>query len=272
LGRLILTYVALLQDLRVAVVSDIHGNLIALRTVVADIRTRKADRVVCLGDVATVGPQPREVIATLRRLGWPCVKGNTDEDLALGIPEGFEPDMPERERKMNEELDAWTRAQLTEADRSFLSNFKRTLLLRLPGSQTIVCYHGSPESNRIGITVNMTEDKVVLELGYHEGTVFAGGHTHFQMLRSVKDKLVINPGSVGFPFERGNSEKLNHPCRVEYAMVESDGKSLGVKLLRVPYRLDELERTIQNSGLPNPRWWMSSWREARSEKRPDLRP
>jgi len=64
---------------RVAVVSDIHGNLTALEAVVADLRRRGADIVVHGGDLALMGPRPAEVVDRIRELGWSGVVGNTDE-------------------------------------------------------------------------------------------------------------------------------------------------------------------------------------------------
>src|SRR5262249_39977038 len=64
-----------------AIISDIHGNLPALEAVLAEIAAERVERIVCLGDVATLGPQPHEVIARLRGLGCPVVMGNTDADL-----------------------------------------------------------------------------------------------------------------------------------------------------------------------------------------------
>jgi 3',5'-cyclic AMP phosphodiesterase CpdA len=65
--------------MRLAVVSDIHGNLTALEAVIADIERRAVDRVVHGGDLALIGCQPAEVIDRVRELGWPGIVGNTDE-------------------------------------------------------------------------------------------------------------------------------------------------------------------------------------------------
>ena len=68
---------------KIAILADIHGNLPALDAVLAQIDAEGIERVVCLGDVATLGPQPREVIARVRALGCPVVMGNTDADRHL---------------------------------------------------------------------------------------------------------------------------------------------------------------------------------------------
>ena len=67
--------------MRLAVVSDVHGNLAALEAVVADLRAMSPDLVVQAGDLAALGPRPAEVVDRIRELGWPGVVGNTDEML-----------------------------------------------------------------------------------------------------------------------------------------------------------------------------------------------
>jgi predicted phosphodiesterase len=64
--------------MRIAILSDIHGNLVALEAVLADLAKAAPDVTICLGDVAVTGPQPRQVIARLHQLSWPIVMGNTD--------------------------------------------------------------------------------------------------------------------------------------------------------------------------------------------------
>jgi predicted phosphodiesterase len=73
----------------VAILSVIHGNRVGLEAVISDLKRRKAERVLYLGDIAPVGPQPRQVIELLRILRWPCVMGNTDATLAKNIAENF---------------------------------------------------------------------------------------------------------------------------------------------------------------------------------------
>ena len=67
--------------MRIALISDIHGNLVSLKVVLADIDRAGVDQIVCLGDVAALGPQPREVVEQLRALGCPCIMGNHDWDV-----------------------------------------------------------------------------------------------------------------------------------------------------------------------------------------------
>ena len=78
--------------MRVALISDIHGNSIALDTVLADLDSRAVDRVVCLGDVVAMGPRPRESLARLQSLDCALVMGNTDRYRGVGIGRSIDDD------------------------------------------------------------------------------------------------------------------------------------------------------------------------------------
>ena len=125
--------------MRVALISDIHGNLVSLEAVLADVDRQRVDQVVCLGDVAALGPQPRQVIARLRALGCRCVMGN--HDLELICPEliqGLEPWLAE--------VTAWCAEQLTEGDLDCIRAFQPRIEIPLDERATLLCYHGSPNS------------------------------------------------------------------------------------------------------------------------------
>jgi putative phosphoesterase len=247
--------------MRVALISDIHGNLVALRAVLADIKKRSVDKVICLGDVAIGGPQPTDVIELLRRANLPCVMGNTDELVVEGLPAEIGANIPEEGRRKLGELHGWTLAKVSDSQVRHLSRFRSTMVVSLGANQTLLCYHGSPRSNRDRILPNMTEEEIGRHLEGHSAAVFAGGHTHVQMCRRYQGSLVINPGSVGLPFQRNPSGETHNPVKAEYATVSvvRRGKALAVELVSVVYPLSDLSRAVQRSDMPNKDWWLSNW-------------
>ena len=120
-------------------------------------------------------------------------------------------------------------------------------------------YHGSPRSNLERIYPTMPDDELRGCFVGQKAGLFAGGHTHAQMLRRLDGAVVINPGSVGLPFERTSSGRILHPARAEYAMVSSVDGVLDVELLSVSYPLLDLEKAVLKSGLPDPEQWLSTW-------------
>lgn len=216
--------------MRIALISDLHGNELALDAVLEDASRAGADRIVCLGDVATLGPRPVEVIQTLRDLGCPCLMGNHDAFL-------LDPDLIHRYTEAPVVVAAvdWCRGQLTEEDMDFLRGFRAKLEIELDEQSTLLLFHGSPRSHMEDLLGTTPADRLDEMLDGHSATVMAGGHTHVQMLRQHRGALLVNPGSVGMPFKEyvggGPPTILPH---AEYATVEATRGHVAVTLRRVP--------------------------------------
>src|SRR5262249_24703118 len=152
------------------------------------------DRVVCLGDAIQGGPQPAEVVARPRAMGCPVVYGNADAFLLTGDtgPEALTP--------QHHAVRAWSLAQLSEADRTFIAAFRPTVEISLPGGRRLLCFHGSPTSFDDIIYPDTPEEEVRRLLGGSLPAILTGGHTHLQQLRRLDDSLFFNPGSVGFVY------------------------------------------------------------------------
>jgi putative phosphoesterase len=230
--------------MRIALISDIHGNYLALEHVLADARRQGADQVACLGDVATLGPRPRDVLRALRELRCPCILGNHDAFLV-------DPALVARYTKAKVIVDAidWCREQLSEDDLEFVRSFAAQIDVPLAGGRRLLLFHGSPDSNVQDVLATTGDDELDRLLGGAAADVMAGGHTHIQMLRQHRGTWVVNPGSVGMPFRRyvagARPEILSH---AEYAIVDDGGTSIGVELRRVP--LDKAALRAQTQAWP----------------------
>jgi predicted phosphodiesterase len=242
---------------KIAILSDIHGNFQAFEAVMAEIAAEGIERVVCLGDVATLGPQPREVIARLRALGCPVVMGNTDAIL-LALPrDASAPD----DVGSNADFHRWCAARLTDDDLAYLRTFQPTIGLPLGDGGTLLCYHGSPRSYDELITAETPDAALHEMLAETPAQVYAGGHTHQQMLRRHRDVLVLNPGTVGFAKDGiSPAAPMRNPSWAEYAVIASDGRRLDVSLRRVPFDLDALFAAQDASGIPRAQWRKGDWR------------
>jgi putative phosphoesterase len=221
--------------MRVALISDLHGNIVALRAVLEHIERARVDRIVCLGDVATLGPAPAQVLETLARLGCSCIVGNHDAFL-------LDPALIHRYTEsplIVAAVDA-CRAGLSAAHLDFVRTFAPTLDIDMDGS-TLGLFHGSPRSHMEDLLATTPPNELDQALGEGRATVMAGGHTHVQMLRQHRGTLLVNPGSLGLPFETyvsgGPPTILAH---AEYATVESVRGAVSVTLHRVPLDRDAL--------------------------------
>ncbi len=243
---------------RMALISDIHGNLTALEAALADIERHGAERIVCLGDVAQEGPQPVAVIHRLHDLAIPVVMGNTDDWLLNPKPKKVKSEKDRQEL----EIDRWVLAQLTDTERALMQDYAQTLTFDLDGA-SLLCYHGSPISCEHRIRPTTPAKRLKELFAGHNETFFAGGHTHEPMLRRFGPSLILNPGSVGAPVVecQTSTEDDYTPSWAEYALIEANGADLRVTLRRVPYALADFAAAVRASGMPHAGYLLKGWRQ-----------
>ena len=236
--------------MRVAVISDMHGNDLAFEAVEADIQNQNIDQIVCLGDAVQGGPQPAGIVQRLRRLNCPVVMGNADAWLLSGVETADEGIPPERLKKMGE-IRNWSLAQLTEDDRTFISNFQPTITVKLEDNLELLCFHGSPASFDDAILPAAPEEEFQKHLGAHTGRILTGGHTHAQQIRRIGDYFFFNPGSVGFAYSHYQPDNDFHADPwAEYAILMSNEGQVSLEFRRVPYDAKELICIYRESGRP----------------------
>ncbi|MEW5988419.1 MAG: metallophosphoesterase family protein [Chloroflexota bacterium] len=242
--------------MRVAILSDIHGNLVALEAVLSELACEPIDQVVCLGDVAVLGPQPRQVVGRLRDLNCPVVMGNTDAWVLNPWPH----ETRDEDSVRVKEVEEWCAAQLTAADLDTLRTFQPTIEIALGGDATLLGYHGSPHSYHDVMRVTTPDEEIGRMVGGRRATVMAGGHTHRPMLRRFETATLINPGSVGLPFEvQPGGGRPRNPTWAEYAVVTWQDGRLSVDFRRVPYDLAELQAAVRATNMPHAEWWLQDW-------------
>lgn len=238
--------------MRIGVIADIHGNLIALETALAELAQEQLDHMVCLGDVAALGPQPGEVLARLRALECPVVMGNTDAWLLA--PSATDGD------RFDRAITEWTRARLSESDRAYIATFPPVYELALDGGRTLLCFHGSPRSYDEVIVATTPDEELDGMFGDTSAVLLAGGHTHLQMLRRYRDGRLINPGSVGLAGVGASVQRNRDVHWAEYAVIEADGERLEVSLRRTPLDVGAMVEAAYASGMPEVAWWTGLWR------------
>ncbi|URI10288.1 metallophosphatase family protein [Aquincola tertiaricarbonis] len=186
--------------MRIALVSDIHGNLPALEAVIAEIADAGADLVVNLGDIVSGPLWPQETARRLMALGWPTIAGNHERQLLTQAAD-----------RMGAS-DAFAAAALGAAERAWLAALPATLTLPLPARGQLVCVHGTPasdlqyllETTTPGLGVQghtgiraATAAELHARLGPVRPPLLACGHSHVPRVVAQGGTLVVNPGSVG---------------------------------------------------------------------------
>ncbi len=236
--------------MRIAVISDMHGNDFAFEKVEADIKKQGVDQIVCLGDAVQGGAQPADVVQRLRRLNCPVVMGNADDWLLTGIERGKDAIPPERLKKMGA-IREWSLAQLTEDDKRFISEFQPTITIQLEKDLNLLSFHGSPADYDDVILPTTPEDVFQKFLGAFNKNILAGGHTHTQQVRRCGERFFFNPGSVGFPFSSYQSGGYFHvDAWAEYAILTVEHGEIDLKFRRLPYDAKNVIEIYRKSGRP----------------------
>ncbi len=236
--------------MKVIVISDIHGNCVALDTVLADIQHESIDKIVCLGDAIQGGPQPAEVVQRLQMLGCLMVMGNADAWLLNGEETGEEVISAERLQKLHV-VRAWSLTQLSAAALAFIGNFRPTITIGLSAEHNLLCFHGSPNSFDDLILPSTPEDAFQRLLNPYTGYLLSGGHTHLQQIRRLGDGFFFNPGSVGLAYNHQQNETIfrTDPW-AEYAVLSVNDGRVRLEFRRVPFDVEALMAAYRNSGHP----------------------
>ncbi|WP_422116921.1 metallophosphoesterase family protein [Brachybacterium sp. UNK5269] len=230
---------------RIALVSDVHGNLTAFEAVLADIAARGITRVINLGDVVGKGPRGAACTALARERCEETVRGNWEIIVAGdGAP---------RDRGQ-----VWWRAELSAADRQWLITRPRSLDLDLSGRR-VRLLHASPIDEFTRVHRHHSEAEFAMMFA---PTPFVGdrgpadvvvyGDIHHAYVRAEHDGTLVNVGSVGNP--------LDEPVP-SYAILEGDpdgeaGSPFGVQIVRVPYDVEAEVAVAERLGMPQAEEWV----------------
>lgn len=245
---------------RIAVISDIHGNIPALQAVLHDIRARGIKRIVCLGDLIGKGPKSDEAVDLLRDCCEAVVKGNWDDLMNKEIRNPVNPQF----------LDtlAWHRQLLGPERLAYLASLPfchdfwlSGRYVRLLHASAKSVYHrvypGHPLEERLAMFENteMTGGAA----GGHAPDVVGYGDIHTTYVQQLAAKTLFNAGSVGNP--------LDCP-QASYAVLEGEYGSqtpgpFSVQLMRVPYDIEAAVRQAEKSGMPELAPYVRELRTAR---------
>ena len=248
---------------KIAIISDIHGNITALEAVLNDIESRGIKRIFCLGDLVLKCANPDLVIDKIKEICEVVLKGNCDEAIA-------------RDHALERKF--WSRMKIGEERAKFLASLPICYDFYMSG-HLVRLFHASPKSLiDICNPVYSNQTKLYPEIYkfdfMFENTEFIGkskddpipdivgyGHIHTPNLFRYKNKLIFNPGSVGFPNEMLNNgdkeDKTNNfSTLASYSIIEGeynskDLSSISICTVRVPYDIKKEIEYLEKSDMPN---------------------
>lgn len=236
--------------LKLLVLSDLHGNIEALKTVVEE--ARGWSDVIVLGDLVDYGPWPGEVVDYVRELGVHAIRGNHDHAVGYGV-----------DCRCSEEthwLSVWFRENITlkmlsRNDREWLARLPLSLEVELDGVK-ITAVHGSPQNPLygylypwLGVDELCRALKTSSKFSFKTGVascpdkgLFLVGHTHIQFTLSIEGARIINPGSVGEPRDGISS--------AAYAIIDTETQAVTLK--RTRYNVDKVVKALESLRIPEP--------------------
>jgi putative phosphoesterase len=220
--------------MRIALLSDVHGNAQALEAVIADIDHSRADQVWFLGDAATLGPEPQRSVAMLEQLAPLAIEGNHDR--YLRSPSYVQTGSPLLRQALEHAL-----AALDGSARAYLGTFQRDVSIEIDGCRFHLC-HGAPFDDEALLLPTTDPARIEEYVGTVGPAIVVYGHTHIPWYRTCGTRL-INPGSVGLPYDGD--------VRASWAMLElSPAAPPRVEVRRVPYDRDVSVRLTRELGGP----------------------
>jgi len=218
--------------MKLGVISDVHGNYVALRAVLEDMEG-EVDKLICAGDVVGYGPQQTEVVTEMMERDVPTVQGNHDRSF----------DSPERYQANNMAYEGlkYARACMTDEQKNWVYALP---MRRRFAEGKILLKHEHPDDDYIGTLKSYVKPAQFPEMNPYmrelDVDMLIMGHTHVQHVYEGPDGTVLNPGSVGQTRDKDN--------RAAYAIVDTD--TMDVELRRVEYDIEKVIRLVKQAGLP----------------------
>lgn len=219
--------------MKIAAISDIHGNIPALEAVIDHVDAFRPDRVLVVGDIVNRGPLSLpcwEIIsARVAQQGWLLLYGNHEEYLL----DFLQPQVQHRPATF------WTGQQMGRARVKELLPLPFSITVPAPDGSELRAYHGSIHHTRDGIYPNTTDEALRRKVD-PAAAIFVTAHTHRPLMRCLDQMLVVNCGSVGTPFDGD--------VRASYAQITWRSGRWTADIVRVPYERGRMERDYYASG------------------------
>lgn len=230
---------------RVIVLSDVHGNALALAAVRKAIRTEKPDLVAVAGDLVLNGPDPSGTVDLLREMetdGAAIISGNTDVAVADfdyaaafpwmtdGVPDIFRAGAEWAHDELGDERIAWLRRLPSERR-----------LRAEDGTMILVC-HASPGSQTAGFDQQLDPNVVIERASRTDARIIACGHTHLPEVRDLGWRMIVNDGSAGYIFD-------GEPT-ASWARIDIAGGEVQAEIKRTEYDALAVANAISERGLP----------------------
>lgn len=243
-----------------AILSDVHGNAIALRAVVEELDAERIERVVCLGDVCQGGPEPEACVDLLAERGWPTVLGNADAFvLDAASADASSEAISERQLAVRQ----WTYDRLGTARRDAIAAYDPTVSRDLGDGRTLLGCHAVPADYDSVVLPAAPEEEFRAAFGGTGADLVACGHIHLPYVRRIGATLVLNPGSVGLGYDHDqDADDVRFDPWASWVVVSSRDGRLSLDFRRTPFDAKAVADVHLASGIPHGDEYARGWAHA----------
>ena len=220
--------------MRIAVLSDIHGNLVALDACLADLKAQGgADAILAAGDLCLDGPKPKKVLQRLEEIGAQAIRGNTDRYISTPAHESFE--------TLEHEQLEWTRRDLGEKYVQWLGELPFAIRIGDDGNELLVV-HANPATDDEHVWPDADDETLERLIGAERASTIAFGHLHLPYVRVWRGKMLVNVASAGLP--------KDGDARACYAIFTERPGGWEVKHRRVEFDVKKVATQLATCGIP----------------------
>ena len=219
--------------MRIAIISDIHGNQLALEAVLRDLEGQPGcDKLIIAGDLCLNGPRPREVLQIVQDLRCPVIQGNVDMETVTGAAE-------KRTKKLT--MAGWTREQIGQAGVDYLAGLPFSYRMANPNGRDLLVVHANPHNLENALPPDADDATLEGLLGERVGALVFG-HVHIPYTRSWRGLLLVDVSSCGYP--------RDGDLRAAYGILSWQADQWEAEIRRVPYDVQAVIEQIESCGMP----------------------
>lgn len=234
------------MKIQLAIISDIHANIVALDEVLANIKKSGVTQIYCLGDLVDFAPWGNDVIARIQEKNIPCLLGNHDQRIAFD-----EPIIPLSHHDMIETVNRdiainLSKNEITATHKRWLATLPYNMELTFKVGnrfRKILLVHASLHSNDEYIYESTPKADLLAQLHERSIDILVMGHTHQAYVQRTEEVLFVNCGSVGRSKEKDR--------KASYALVTLTEENIEAKIVKVDYPIEEVVTAIYNSDIPD---------------------
>ncbi|GHO43400.1 metallophosphoesterase family protein [Ktedonospora formicarum] len=222
--------------MRIAIISDIHGNEIALEEVLKDLQKQPGiDQIVIAGDLCLNGPRPKEVLELIQSLHCPVIQGNVDQEVV---------DDNGASGPKKRSIIEWTREQIGTAGIDYLARLPFSHRVTNPEGSDVLVVHANPQDMEQALFPTAEDQELEQLLGNIDDSIgaLAFGHIHIPYIRQWRHLLLFDVGSCGLP--------RDEDTRASYGILTWNQAAWEGEIRRIEYPLNKVLKQFKKSSLP----------------------